>query len=295
MGNHQLPSPAWSQVQAIGASGGDIDLYVNTFDCSVYTSMFRSGSWSDWIKLPGFTCATGNLTVVGQPGTVDIYAIAPDNHNEMRAMTQYVRPGQEWTWFNDVGPSLPGGAQFLSNGDVTAVGSPGNLTVFALDTSGNVFTAYYNDTNAAWSNWAAVPFVIDSNGRGIASPYATKATAVGSPNAVDLFVSGTDGKVYTAYYRSDTHWLGWFPISVTNGGVFSGNVNAVQATPCVSDCETSLADMFQFLESSVSCFEAVAPFFGVSPPAGVAAITAAAEAAGSCESAGSNFFQIVSR
>jgi hypothetical protein len=119
------------------------------------------------------------------------------------------------------------GGIFPAGCPITAVSrKPGQLDLFVVGVDGYVYTSWWSEGN----NWSG------SNGwRQIGGifPAGARITAVSrTPDTLDIFVCGDDGRVYTSWYSSQNDWWGahnpWLPL----GGFFpKGNqVTAVSRT-----------------------------------------------------------------
>jgi hypothetical protein len=88
---------------------------------------------------------------------------------------------------------------------------PSHLDVFAVASDGRTISDWW-DQSSGWAGWFHVS-------GGIASPggQGSPVTAIARyPGHLDLFVVGTDNRVYSCWWDANGGWAGWFVIS---GGI----------------------------------------------------------------------------
>ncbi|NEU79856.1 FAD-binding protein, partial [Nostoc sp. UIC 10630] len=92
------------------------------------------------------------------------------------------------------------------------------LDLWVTGNDGNVYTAYYHDDLGSWKGWYQIAGNVPSG-----LPAGAPVTALArfpDGKGLDLWVTGNDGNVYTAYYHDDLgSWKGWYQIA---GNVPSG-------------------------------------------------------------------------
>ncbi|MGM2743187.1 hypothetical protein ACS2QV_30435, partial [Bacillus cereus group sp. Bce013] len=78
-----------------------------------------------------------------------------------------------------------------------------NLDLFVVGNDGRVYTSWWQ----AGSDWSG----INNNWRSIGGffPVGAPVSAVArTPNILDLFVVGNDGRVYTSWWQAGSDWSG---------------------------------------------------------------------------------------
>jgi hypothetical protein len=169
---------------AVSTNGsGTLNLFVRGTDNKIYTNTFNGASWSGWSQVPGhgFTIDTpaalgGSLFV---RGTNDrIYA---NTFN-----------GTTWSGWSEV----PGHGLTLS-GPAALSGS-----LYVRGTNDHLYANTLSGTT--WSGWSEVP----GHGLTLSGPAATILDVLTLKGIVELFVRGTDNKIYVNAFDNGT-WSGW--------------------------------------------------------------------------------------
>ena len=62
------------------------------------------------------------------------------------------------------------------------------------------------DAASGWANW----FNVSGGAAALGSPISVVAR---NPNHLDLFVTGTDGKIYSTWWDAASGWANWFNVS----------------------------------------------------------------------------------
>ena len=81
--------------------------------------------------------------------------------------------------------------------------SPGNLDLFTVGSDGVVYTTWWyagNEWGAVSGDWRPIG--------GFFPPGAPITAVSKSPNSIDLFVTGNDGRVYTSWWYEGSDWSG---------------------------------------------------------------------------------------
>ncbi|MDQ3933780.1 MAG: lysyl oxidase family protein [Actinomycetota bacterium] len=208
--------PAGAPVSAVARTGNNLDLFVVGNDGRVYTSWwFAGGDWSgvndNWRPLGGFFPAGAPVTAVSRgPGQLDLFVTG----NDGRVYTSWWTDGADWSGVNDnwrpLGGFFPAGAR------VSAVArTQNNLDLFICGNDGRVYTSWW----FAGADWSGV----NDNWRSIGGffPAGARLSALArTPDNLDVFVTGNDGRVYTSWWFAGADWSGvndnWRPI----GGFF---------------------------------------------------------------------------
>ena len=208
--------PAGAPVTAIAKSADSIDVFITGNDGRVYTSWWYEGAaWSgandNWLPIGGFFPAGAPVTATSRnAGNLDLFITG----NDGRVYTSWWYEGAAWSGAND--NWLPIGGYFPGGAPVAAVArTPDNLDLFITGNDGRVYTCWWS-SGAAWSgandNWRSI---------GGYFPAGAPVTAISkSPDSIDLFITGNDGRVYTSWWYAGSDWSGvndnWRPI----GGYF---------------------------------------------------------------------------
>jgi Papain-like cysteine protease AvrRpt2 len=140
-----------------------------------------------------------------------------------RVISSWWHQGTFWSELFSVGGFFPPGAA------VTAVARMDNhLDLFVTGNDGRVYTSWWHQ-GQPWSgindNWRPIG--------GFFPPGAPVAAVARTPNNLDLFITGNDGRVYTSWWFQGVDWSGindnWRPI----GGFFppAAPLGAVARTP----------------------------------------------------------------
>ncbi len=197
--------PAGAPVAAVSRSRNDIDLYATGNDGRVYTSWWRDGDgWSSaddgrWSSIGGAFPRDARVTAITRSrNDIDLYATGSDG----RVYTSWWRDGDGWSSADDGRWSSIGGA-FPDGAPVAAVTrSDKNIDLFATGNDGRVYTAWWRD-GAGWSSaddgrWSSIG--------GVFPPGAAVTAITRSNNDIDLYATGNDGRVYTAWWRDGAGW-----------------------------------------------------------------------------------------
>jgi hypothetical protein len=150
-----------------------------------------SGIYDNWRSIGGFFPNGAPVSAVSRyPGNLDLFVIG----NDGRVYTSWWTEGQDWSGVNDnwrpIGGFFPPGAR------VAAVArTPNNLDLFICGNDGRVYTSWWY----AGADWSGV----NDNWRPIGGffPNGAPVGAVArTPNNLDLFICGNDGRVYTSWW-----------------------------------------------------------------------------------------------
>jgi hypothetical protein len=207
--------PAGAPVAAVSRNPNQIDLFVTGNDGKVYNSWWSPGSgWSsinsNWRPIGGFFPAGAPVAaVLRNPNQIDLFVIAGDG----KVYTSWWSTGSVWsdtdTNWRPIGGLFPPGAS------IAAISRSSNhVDLFTTGNDGKVYTIW--SQGSEWSDfkddWRPI------GGRfPVGAPVAVVAR---NANQLDLFATGTDGKVYTSWWSAGSGWSGinnnWRPI----GGLF---------------------------------------------------------------------------
>ena len=228
--------PTGAPVSAVARTPDNLDLFITGNDGRVYTSWWYAGAdWSgvndNWRPIGGFFPPGAPVSAVARtPDNLDLFITG----NDGRVYTSWWYAGADWSGVND--NWRPIGGFFPPGAPVSAVArTPDNLDLFITGNDGRVYTSWWY----AGADWSGV----NDNWRGIGGffPHGAPVAAVArTPNNLDLFIAGNDGRVYTSWWYAGADWSGvndnWRGI----GGFFpiGAPVAAVARTPTTSICSS---------------------------------------------------------
>ena len=123
-------------------------------------------------------------------------------------------PTRDWSGLGDrwrsIGGFFPAGAPI----SVTSRNA-GNLDLFITGNDGRVYTSWWyqgHDWSGVNNNWRNIGGVF---------PKGAPVTAIAkSPNSIDLFITGNDGRVYTSWWYEGNDWSGLNDRWRNIGGIF---------------------------------------------------------------------------
>jgi hypothetical protein len=240
---NSMPSKAssGSSVAAISRypGGTAIDLFVNGNDGSVYSTFYNDNTvkWHDWFKvtnsMPSSVSSGSSVTAISRypcGGTIDLFVNGKDGDVYS---TFFNDKRSEWhVWFK-VANSLP--SSVSSGSSVTAISRyPGGAAIdlFVNGKDGNVYSTFFNDKGGIWHDWFKVANPLPSSVSSGSSVTAISRYSGGA--AIDLFVNGKDGNVYSTFFNDMSGiWHDWFkvanslPSSVSSGS----SVTAISRYP----------------------------------------------------------------
>ena len=208
--------PPGAPVTVISRTPDHLDLFVTGNDGRVYTSWWHEGHpWSgaadSWTPIGGFFPAGAPIAAVARfPNHLDLFITG----NDGRVYTSWWHDGQAWSGAADnwapIGGFFPPGAPLTALARV-----PDHLDVFVTGNDGRVYTSWWHEGHnwsGAADNWAAIG--------GFFPAGAPVAAVSRTPDHLDLFITGNDGRVYTSWWHEGHNWSGaadnWAPI----GGFF---------------------------------------------------------------------------
>jgi hypothetical protein len=188
--------PAGAPLAAVARTGDNLDLFVCGNDGRVYTSWWYAGvDWSgvndNWRSIGGFFPAGAPVSAVARtPLNLDLFICG----NDGRVYTSWWYNGVDWSGVNDSWRSI--GGVFPAGAPVSAVSrTPNNLDLFICGNDGRVYTSWWYN-GADWSgvndSWRSIGGFFPN-----AAPLATVSR---TPNNLDVFVCGNDGRVYTSWW-----------------------------------------------------------------------------------------------
>ncbi len=217
--------PAGAPVTAVSRAPGNLDLFIVGNDGRVYTSWWSAGAdWSgindDWRPIGGFFRPGSRITAVARTGNnLDLFITGYDG----RVYSSWWSAGVDWSGINDNWRSL--GGFFPPGAPVAAAARTGNnLDLFITGYDGRVYSSWWY-AGVDWSgindNWRSLG--------GIFPAGAPVAAVARTGNNLDLFITGTDGVVYSSWWYAGVDWSGindnWRPL----GGFFPASAPVAAA------------------------------------------------------------------
>jgi hypothetical protein len=213
---------AGAPVHAVSRSADHLDAFVIGTDNRVYTAAWEpdfTDWWHGWWPLNGGVAAPGaHVTAVSRSADhLDVFVVGTDG-GVYTAAWEPDFPDWWHGWWRIGGVVAPQGAY------VGAVSrSADKLDIFVTDVNGVIQTAAWEPANTdGWHGWWEL------NG-GRAAPGAPVTAVSRSTDKLDVFVTGTDGGVYTAAWEPDftDWWHGWWRIGglVAPQGAYIGSVS----------------------------------------------------------------------
>ena len=206
-----------ASVHGVSRSTDKLDIFVIGTDSRVYTAAWEPSFpdwWHGWWQLNGGIAAPGaHVTVVSRnTDKLDVFVVGTDG----RVYTAAWEPSfPDWWhgWWPIGDIRVPQGAP------IHAVSrSADKLDIFVTDVNGVIMTAAWEPAfTDGWHGWWEL------NG-GRATPGAPVTAVSRSADKLDVFVVGTDGRVYTAAWEPSfpDWWHGWWSI---------GDLRAPQGAP----------------------------------------------------------------
>ena len=177
-----------SKVTAIARNPNHLDLFVTGTDGRIYSCWWdQSGGWSAWFNVSGGAAALGSpITAIARnPNHLDLFVTGTDG----RIYSRWWDQSGGWSaWFNVSGGAAAlrladhgGGAQSQSPRSVRHRHRRADLLLLVGQSGG-------------WAAWFNVS--------GGAAALTSEVTAIArNPNHLDLFVTGTDGRIYSTWWH----------------------------------------------------------------------------------------------
>ena len=194
-------------VNATSRSANKLDAFVIGTDNHVYTAAWEPAfttGWHGWWQLRGGIAAPGAAVTVVSRSTnkLDVFVVGTDNHVYTAAWEPAFTDGWHGWW-------RIGNVQVPAGSPIHVVSrSADKLDIFVTDVNGVIQTAAWEPAfTDGWHGWWDL--------RGGRAAAGAPVTAVSrSANKLDVFVVGTDSRVYTAAWEPGftDGWHGWWPI-----------------------------------------------------------------------------------
>lgn len=196
--------PQGAHISAVSRSTDKLDIFATDSAGRVLTAAWEPAhGWRGWWDLRGGRARAGApVTVVSRNRDhLDVFVVGTDGY----AYTAAWAPGQGWRgWWRLKNPRFPQGAYI---GAVSR--STNKLDIFATDVNGNTLSAAWEPAfTDGWRGWWHI--------RGGRAQAGAPVTAVSrSSDKLDIFVIGTDRRIFTAAWQPSLGWRGWWSL---NGG-----------------------------------------------------------------------------
>jgi hypothetical protein len=230
-------APPGATVTALARSPEHMDLFAVANDGRVYNAWWdagvNNGQWNDWFTLPGsFTGVPGSaVTAVSRtPEHMDVFAVGNDGQVHNVWWDSRVNSGHWNDWF-----VIPGSFAGQPGSPVTVLSrTPEHMDLFAVGNDGRVHNAWWDSrvNKGMWNDW----FVLPGN---VQAPPGAPVTALArSPDHMDLFVVGDDGRAYSAWWDAGVNngrWNDWFLLPGTFTAPPGATIMAVARTPLHMD------------------------------------------------------------
>jgi hypothetical protein len=183
---------------------GHVDLFVTDSDGVVWSTFWEKGtSWVSWFPI--------HPEVKMHPGaSVSAYAPPWGNHIDLFVTdsdgvvwSTFWEKGTSWVSWFPIHPEIT----MYPGAPVTAlVTHPGHYDVFVTDRNGSVLSTFW-EKKTGWVPW----FEPRAEVRMQPGARVTALVPWGNDH-IDLFVTGTDGAVWSTFWQKDTKWVPWFMI-----------------------------------------------------------------------------------
>ena len=220
--------PPGAAVTAVARMDNHLDLFVTGNDGRVYTSWWYQGSTGQVSMTIGVPSAASSHPVRRGRGRPHARQSRPVHHRKRRPRLHLlVVPRRRLVRHQR---QLASHRRILPTRCARRRGRPHshNLDLFITGNDGRVYTSWWFQ-GVDWSgindNWRPIG--------GFFPPGAPVAAVARTPNNLDLFITGNDGRVYTSWWFQGVDWSGindnWRPI----GGFFppAAPLGAVARTP----------------------------------------------------------------
>ncbi|MEA2666575.1 MAG: hypothetical protein QOI11_3519 [Candidatus Eremiobacteraeota bacterium] len=214
-----VPAVPGTALCAVSRDPQKLDVFLTGADGNVYTAGWdgnaAAAGWQGWWLIPdggGVPAVPGAMVyaVSRDPAKLDVFLVGYDAVVYAAAWDQNAN-GSAWAgWW----PIAGGSAGFAIPGTpIYAVSrDPTRLDVFVSGADG-VYTAAWSQTEDAqnWHGWWAIA----SSAPAPAVPGGAVFGVTRGPTKLDVFVIGSDAKMYTAAWdqNADQQWHGWWPIA----------------------------------------------------------------------------------
>jgi hypothetical protein len=221
------PTPKFTQRSlqvnsAVARSSNQLDVLATDTNGRVWIAHWQPNTyeknWDRWrpvladigiadfgFSVASFSAVSPVSVVARDANKLDVFMAGQDGKTYTGAWDQDVADGLWRGWWNILQGAIP------PDGTVTAVSRAATkLDVFHVSNDGKVYTAAWDKQTAdgEWRGWWPIKVIA-------AKPGSPVAAIARTPNKLDIFVTGKDGKVYTAAWDKQAakgEWQGWWPI-----------------------------------------------------------------------------------
>jgi hypothetical protein len=216
----QLVSAVWRNPQ-------HLDLFITDYEGRVMSTWWESGcGWQPWSAIhPG--------TALGAPGQPVTAVWSPQHFDHLdlfitgrdgRVMNSWWTADRGWQPWSAIRPDTALGAP---GQPVTAVWSnPQHLDLFITGRDGRVMNSWWT-ADRGWQLWSAIR---PDTALGVPDQPVTAVWS--SPQHLDLFITGRDGRVMNSWWTADRGWQPWSAIRPDTAlGAPGQPVTAVWSSP----------------------------------------------------------------
>jgi|GEM_PF-1737211 len=205
IGNAKFPQG--TVINCVSRSANKLDIFATDVNGKVLSAAWEpafTDGWHGWWHIRGGMAAPGAaVTAVSRSANkLDIFVVGTDGRAYTAAWEPAFTDGWHGWW-------VIGGSKFPAGSPLHCVSRSANkLDVFGTDTAGRVITAAWEPSfTDGWHGWWQIR-------GGMAAPGAPVTAVSRSANKLDIFVTGTDGRAYTAAWEPafTDWWHGWWPL-----------------------------------------------------------------------------------
>jgi hypothetical protein len=193
-------------VTCVSRAPEKLDAFVAGTDGRIYTAAWEpifSDGWRGWWPIRDAVATAGAHVgcVSRSRDKLDLFVVGTDG----RARTAFWNPTSSgWQGWSAIGTRT-----FPQRAPIHAVSrSADKMDIFATDSSGKIVSAAWEPAfTDGFHGWFEIL-------GGVAAPGAPVTCVARSADKLDLFVTGTDGRAYTAAWDAAVAggWRGWWPI-----------------------------------------------------------------------------------
>jgi len=199
--------PQGSAIHCVSRSANKLDIFGTDVNGRVMTAAWEpafTDGWHGWWQIKGGKAAPGAPVTAVSRSTdkLDIFVVGTDG----RVYTAAWEPAFT-DWWHGWWPI--GASKFPAGAPIHCVSRSANkLDVFGTDTAGRIITAAWEPSfTDGWHGWWHIR-------GGLAAAGAPVTVASRSKDKLDIFVTGLDGRAYTAAWEPafTDWWHGWWPL-----------------------------------------------------------------------------------
>lgn len=179
--------------------------------------------------------------------TIDLFVIG-DRGDELGLVfsASYREKFGGWASWKPIGEMSLLNAIFPKTGLTAVIHEDHGEDAFFIGIDGKVYAAYWREGMPNWVGWSLLAEWPSDAPRNLEAKFGIATVQLGG-GSIDLFITGTDGRVYTAYYRrSSGKWVGWGAIHT-----FPANYRAISKVAAVTSGPVSI-DLFVVAEDETT-------------------------------------------